>query len=88
MTKYGGALLQGDTYYCQKGCAEMKGNQVKNANKYCCNRDFDVCKAYCQTSSTSSDPDLKKRKKNQERCEYGCTFWKENPTTPATCGSI
>jgi len=77
LEKYGGRLLRGNTYICQKGCAFMKADQVQDANTYCCLRDFETCKANCRR--WTSYP---------EKCDYGCTFWNENPTIPATCGSV
>ena len=65
---------------CQKGCAEINGGEVKDAKKYCCLRDFEICKENCQQASSYPD--------NIRRCEYGCTFWKENPAIPAKCGNF
>ena len=78
LRKYGGHLFHGNTYYCQKGCAEMSKGKTKNPNFYCSNIDdklHEKCKSNCQAKTISS------KKEHRKRCEYGCTFWNDGQTT-------
>jgi len=77
LKKYGGTLLKGKTYFCIKGCAGVNGGKVQDYDKYCCSRNFEVCKDNCKSASA--------RKSNIEKCEFGCTFWIENQMRSERC---
>ena len=72
--------MTGNTYYCIKGCAGVSGGKIQESDKYCCNRNFKLCKDNCKSAS--------KRQDHIERCEYGCMFWNKNPMYSGRCGNL
>ena len=51
LIRYGGNLFQGNTLFCQRGCAQLKGRKIVDSNKFCLDQDFEKCKAYCHNDA-------------------------------------
>ena len=56
----------------------MSGGIIRDINTWCCNRNSTKCEEACSGASQSID--------GQNKCKYGCSFWKDNPILPERCG--